>query len=133
LRDEPFQVSSVDAKPYRRSPYAPFRTTTLQQEASRKLGYGAARTMQVAQQLYENGLITYMRTDSVTLSEAAVAARARSARALRRRVPADAPRALHQQGQERPGGARGDPPGRRHLRNAGAGARWASDDCASTS
>jgi DNA topoisomerase-1 len=82
LRDEPFQVSSVDAKPYRRSPYAPFRTTTLQQEASRKLGYGAARTMQVAQQLYENGFITYMRTDSVTLSEAAVAAARKQVREL---------------------------------------------------
>jgi len=69
-----FQVRSVEAKPYRRSPYAPFRTTTLQQEASRKLGFGAARTMQVAQRLYESGLITYMRTDSITLSDAAVAA-----------------------------------------------------------
>jgi DNA topoisomerase-1 len=67
-----FTVAGVDAKPYRRSPYAPFRTTTLQQEASRKLGYGAARTMQVAQRLYENGFITYMRTDSITLSEAAI-------------------------------------------------------------
>jgi DNA topoisomerase I len=69
-----FQMRSVEAKPYRRSPYAPFRTTTLQQEASRKLGFGAARTMQVAQRLYESGLITYMRTDSITLSDAAVAA-----------------------------------------------------------
>jgi DNA topoisomerase-1 len=69
-----FTVAGVDAKPYRRSPYAPFRTTTLQQEASRKLGYGAARTMQVAQRLYENGFITYMRTDSITLSEAAITA-----------------------------------------------------------
>ena len=74
LRDSRFTVSSVDSKPYRRSPYAPFRTTTLQQEASRKLGYGAARTMQVAQRLYENGFITYMRTDSITLSEGAIAA-----------------------------------------------------------
>ena len=74
LRDVPFEVRSVEAKPYRRSPYAPFRTTTLQQEASRKLGFGAARTMQVAQRLYESGLITYMRTDSITLSDAAVAA-----------------------------------------------------------
>src|SRR5690606_35202830 len=64
----------VEAKPYKRSPYAPFRTTTLQQEAARKLGFGAARTMQVAQRLYENGFITYMRTDSITLSDAAVAA-----------------------------------------------------------
>ena len=74
LRDKTFDVRSVESKPYRRSPYAPFRTTTLQQEASRKLGYGASRTMQVAQRLYENGFITYMRTDSVTLSETAIAA-----------------------------------------------------------
>jgi DNA topoisomerase I len=74
LMDRPFAVRSVEARPYRRSPYPPFRTTTLQQEASRKLGFGAARTMQVAQRLYENGHITYMRTDSVTLSSSAVAA-----------------------------------------------------------
>ncbi|MGW4898062.1 type I DNA topoisomerase [Kitasatospora sp. NPDC004240] len=69
-----FSVRSVESKPYRRSPYAPFRTTTLQQEASRKLGFGAKRTMQVAQKLYENGFITYMRTDSTTLSDTAIAA-----------------------------------------------------------
>ncbi|WP_455353745.1 type I DNA topoisomerase [Streptomyces sp. SYSU K217416] len=69
-----FSVRSVESKPYRRSPYAPFRTTTLQQEASRKLGFGAKATMQVAQKLYENGFITYMRTDSTTLSDTAVAA-----------------------------------------------------------
>src|SRR4051794_29656401 len=67
-------VRSVEQKPYRRSPYAPFRTTTLQQEASRKLGFGSSRTMQVAQRLYEGGYITYMRTDSITLSETAIAA-----------------------------------------------------------
>jgi DNA topoisomerase I len=74
LREKTFDVRSVESKPYKRSPYAPFRTTTLQQEASRKLGYGASRTMQVAQRLYENGFITYMRTDSVTLSGTAIAA-----------------------------------------------------------
>ncbi len=74
LADQPFAVRSVDSKPYRRSPYPPFRTTTLQQEASRKLGFGAARTMQVAQRLYENGHITYMRTDSITLSGTAISA-----------------------------------------------------------
>jgi DNA topoisomerase-1 len=74
LAGVPFEVRSVESKPYKRSPYAPFRTTTLQQEASRKLGYGAARTMQVAQRLYEGGFITYMRTDSITLSESAIAA-----------------------------------------------------------
>ena len=74
LEQTAFSVRSVESKPYRRSPYAPFRTTTLQQEASRKLGFGAKRTMQVAQKLYENGFITYMRTDSTTLSETAISA-----------------------------------------------------------
>ncbi|WP_310742329.1 type I DNA topoisomerase [Microbispora sp. H13382] len=69
-----YAVRSVERKPYTRKPYAPFRTTTLQQEASRKLGFSAKYTMQVAQRLYENGYITYMRTDSITLSETAVAA-----------------------------------------------------------
>lgn len=69
-----FSVRSVERKPYRRSPSAPFRTSTLQQEAGRKLRWGSARTMSVAQRLYEQGYITYMRTDSVTLSEQAIAA-----------------------------------------------------------
>jgi DNA topoisomerase-1 len=77
LKGAKFSVTSIDRKPYRRSPSAPFRTTTLQQEASRKLGFSTQRTMSVAQKLYENGFITYMRTDSVTLSETAInAARA---------------------------------------------------------
>ncbi|QSR24391.1 DNA topoisomerase I [Nocardioides aromaticivorans] len=74
LADTSYDVRSVEAKPYRRSPYAPFRTTTLQQEASRKLGMSASVTMSVAQRLYENGFITYMRTDSTTLSGNAIAA-----------------------------------------------------------
>ncbi|MFD3307827.1 type I DNA topoisomerase [Streptomyces sp. NPDC058656] len=74
LENTSFSVRSVESKPYRRSPYAPFRTTTLQQEASRKLGFGAKATMQVAQKLYENGFITYMRTDSTTLSDTAITA-----------------------------------------------------------
>ena len=74
LADSQYTVASVDRKPYKRSPYAPFRTTTLQQEASRKMGFGAQRTMQVAQKLYENGFITYMRTDSITLSDTAITA-----------------------------------------------------------
>ncbi len=82
LTDTSFEIRSVEAKPYRRQPYAPFRTTTLQQEASRKLGWGASRTMSIAQRLYENGFITYMRTDSTTLSETAVAAAREQAREL---------------------------------------------------
>jgi DNA topoisomerase-1 len=67
-----FDVKSLDTRPAKRSPAAPFITSTLQQEASRKLGYSVARTMQVAQRLYESGYITYMRTDSVNLSELAL-------------------------------------------------------------
>ena len=74
LADSQFAVTEVEAKPYKRSPYAPFRTSTLQQEAGRKLRFSSARTMSVAQRLYENGYITYMRTDSVALSDSAVAA-----------------------------------------------------------
>ncbi|TDW97989.1 type I DNA topoisomerase [Kribbella sp. VKM Ac-2566] len=74
LRDSQFTVRSIESKPYTRKPYAPFRTTTLQQEAGRKLGMSASQTMQVAQRLYENGNITYMRTDSVTLSDTAITA-----------------------------------------------------------
>ena len=67
-------VRSVEAKPYTRKPSAPFRTSTLQQESSRKLRFGAQRTMSIAQRLYENGYITYMRTDSTSLSETALTA-----------------------------------------------------------
>ena len=74
LRNATHTVSSVEARPYTRRPYAPFRTTTLQQEAGRKLGFTAQRTMSIAQDLYEGGYITYMRTDSVTLSGQAIAA-----------------------------------------------------------
>jgi DNA topoisomerase I len=77
-----FAVKSVERKPYTRRPYAPFRTTTLQQEASRKLGFSAKYTMQMAQRLYENGHITYMRTDSVTLSQTALNAARTQAREL---------------------------------------------------
>jgi DNA topoisomerase I len=74
LRSALYEVDSVESKPYVRRPYAPFRTTTMQQEAGRKLGFTAQRTMSVAQDLYEAGFITYMRTDSVTLSGSAIAA-----------------------------------------------------------
>ena len=68
-----YTVTDVRVKPGKRSPAPPFTTSTLQQEASRKLGYGVAKTMQIAQRLYENGHITYMRTDSVSLSGTALA------------------------------------------------------------
>ena len=67
-----FSVRTSEEKPYRRRPAAPFRTATLQQEASRKLRFSAQTTMRVAQRLYESGYITYMRTDSTTLSESAL-------------------------------------------------------------
>jgi DNA topoisomerase I len=93
LENAAFAVSSVERKPYRRSPYAPFRTTTLQQEASRKLGFSAKHTMSVAQRLYENGYITYMRTDSVTLSQTAIsAARKQAAELYGANYVPDAPR-----------------------------------------
>jgi len=71
-----FNVNSLDTRPAKRSPAAPFTTSTLQQEASRKLGFSVSRTMQVAQKLYESGKITYMRTDSVNLSDLALNAAA---------------------------------------------------------
>ncbi len=72
LAEADFAVTSVEAKPYTRRPYPPFRTSTLQQEAGRKLRFGARRTMSAAQRLYEGGFITYMRTDSTTLSATAL-------------------------------------------------------------
>ncbi len=72
LSGSEFTVTAVERKPYTRKPYAPFRTSTLQQEAGRKLKFGARRTMRAAQALYESGFITYMRTDSTNLSATAV-------------------------------------------------------------
>src|SRR4051794_20433 len=77
-----FRVASVEEKPYTRRPAAPFMTSTLQQEASRKLRLSSQQTMRTAQRLYENGYITYMRTDSTTLSESALAAARAQARDL---------------------------------------------------
>ena len=74
LDDAPVRVRSVDTKPYTRRPAAPFTTSTLQQEAGRKLRFSSRQTMRVAQGLYENGYITYMRTDSVVLSTQAITA-----------------------------------------------------------
>ena len=68
-----FSIANLESKPAKKSPAAPFTTSTLQQEASRKLGYSVAQTMRLAQQLYEKGLITYMRTDSTNLSGEAIA------------------------------------------------------------
>ena len=72
LRGAQLTVSSVEQKPYTRKPYPPFMTSTLQQEAGRKLRFSSERTMSIAQRLYENGFITYMRTDSTTLSQSAI-------------------------------------------------------------
>ena len=74
LRDADFAVRSLESKPYKRHPYPPFRTATLQQEAGRKRRFGARRAMSAAQKLYEGGFITYMRTDSITLSGSAISA-----------------------------------------------------------
>ena len=74
LQGAELTVASVEEKPYTRRPYPPFMTSTLQQEAGRKLRFSSERTMSVAQRLYENGHITYMRTDSTTLSQSAITA-----------------------------------------------------------
>src|SRR6185437_933020 len=75
-------VAKVDSKPYSRRPAAPFTTSTLQQEAARKLRFTARQTMSVAQSLYENGYITYMRTDSPSLSQQAITAARKQAASL---------------------------------------------------
>jgi DNA topoisomerase IA len=103
-----FTVNAVEKKPGKRTPAAPFTTSTLQQEASRKLGYGVDRTMRIAQGLYEQGHITYMRTDSVNLSEGAIAAAEVQITAQYGAATASPP--LHQQEQGRPGSARSHPP-----------------------
>ena len=82
LEAAPFEVRSVEEKPYTRKPYAPFMTSTLQQDAGRKLRMSSRQVMQTAQKLYENGYITYMRTDSTNLSETAIAAARSQARDL---------------------------------------------------
>src|SRR6201998_1444330 len=82
LRGAQLSVASAEEKPYTRRPYPPFMTSTLQQEAGRKLRFSSERTMSIAQRLYENGYITYMRTDSTTLSESAINAARTQARQL---------------------------------------------------
>ena len=119
LSDAPASViDSVTRKPYRRRPAAPFTTSTLQQEASRKLHWNASSTMRTAQSLYESGYITYMRTDSTALSSQAIhAAREQATQLYGAEAVADSPR-LRLQVQGRPGGPRGDPPRRRPLPHA---------------
>ncbi len=93
LSSESFRVVKVSTKPFRQKPAAPFITSTLQQEAGRKLGFSAQRTMRVAQRLYENGYITYMRTDATTLSDEAVnAARTQISKMYGSEYLPDAPR-----------------------------------------
>jgi DNA topoisomerase-1 len=93
LADSDFAVRGVEERPYRRSPYPPFMTSTLQQEGSRKLRLTARLVMSLAQRLYENGYITYMRTDSTTLSETALnAARAQARELYGNDYVPDAPR-----------------------------------------
>ena len=93
LRGRDFAVTSVEEKPYSRKPYAPFMTSTLQQEAGRKLRFSSDRAMRIAQRLYENGYITYMRTDSTTLSATALtAARNQATELYGKEYVADKPR-----------------------------------------
>ena len=121
LETAAFTVAAVEAKPLKRHPQPPFTTSTLQQEASRKLGFAPAHTMRVAQRLYEGvdvggetvGLITYMRTDGVQIaSEAINAVRRVIDSGLRRALRAACAAALRDQGQERARGARGHSPDR---------------------
>ena len=124
-----YTVASAESKPFTERPKAPFKTTTMQQEAGNKLRFSAARTMSVAQGLYERGYITYMRTDSVKLSEQAVdAARDQILERVRPGVPARPPRDVPQQGEERAGGPRGDPPAGDALPHADEVARELSGD-----
>jgi DNA topoisomerase-1 len=93
LKSQKLTVAQVEAKPSTRKPYAPFTTSTLQQEASRKLGMSAKQAMDTAQQLYQEGHITYMRTDSPALSQQAIsAARSAAAELFGKELVADAPR-----------------------------------------
>ena len=93
LKSGAYKVTTIEAKPVRRNPPPPFTTSTLQQEASRKLGFAANRTMQVAQRLYEDGLITYMRTDGVqTAPEAITAARATISKRFGQQYVPESPR-----------------------------------------
>ena len=100
LTGAPAAVTSLESKPYTRRPAAPFTTSSLQQEASRKLRLGARQAMRVAQSLYENGYITYMRTDSVTLSTEAIrASRAQASELYGSQFVPDKPRLYQNKSQ----------------------------------
>ena len=100
LTDAPAEVTKLESKPYTRRPAAPFTTSSLQQEASRKLRLGARQSMRVAQSLYENGYITYMRTDSVSLSgEAIKASRGQAAELYGSQYVPEKPRYYQTKGQ----------------------------------
>ncbi len=127
LQTAAFTVANVEARPARRNPYPPFTTSTLQQEASRKLGFAPAHTMRVAQRLYEGidiggdtvGLITYMRTDGVQIADEAITAiRGADRQRIRQDLRPGGAAPLPDQGEERPGGPRGDPPDRRVAASA---------------
>ena len=116
-----FTVGSVERRRVKRNPPPPFTTSTLQQEASRKLGFGAQQTMRLAQGLYEGvdiggettGLITYMRTDGVQMAQEAIASiRDHVEGSFGPELPAGGAARIHQQGEECAGSARGDPPDR---------------------
>ena len=120
LKDQPMAVLSVEEKPYTRRPYPPFMTSTLQQEAGSKFRFTSERTMRIAQRLYENGHITYMRTDSTSLSKSGIdAARAQAKELYGAKFVSDQPRQYNrkvknsQEAHEaiRPAGERFDTPG----------------------
>ena len=130
-----FAVAKLDDKPYTSKPYPPFTTSTLQQEANRKLGFSARRTMQAAQSLYENGHITYMRTDSTNLAQVAIdAARELVAREYGPEYLPDCAARLSDEGEERPRGTRGDSARRPSVRFSRAASRqsWAPTNSRST-
>ena len=113
LRSADFKVTKVEVKPFTERPRPPFTTSTLQQEANRKLGFTAQRTMSSAQRLYENGYITYMRTDSTTLSKEAIGATRTLVRSEygENFLHPDV-RVYKSKVKERPGGSRSDSAGR---------------------
>ena len=128
MKSQDFKIASVEKKAAKRNPYPPFTTSTLQMDASRKLGFSAKQTMQIAQRLYEGvdiggetvGLITYMRTDGVQIIPEAVAH-------IRDMISSEYGGTLHavrarveNQSQERAGSARSHPPDRSEAQ-AGAG------------